>query len=230
MSSRASKKNRNRWSKEKLEWEKKKVSCECSGSILKKQTNNCDKKTKNSLLIRAIQKVIAVFWREKKERKRNNDQWQSRCHILLRSTKMKENYKKNRNRKRFSCFFNNTTKGRTFQFLMTISMPARPPTPFKPLRMNVNRHYYIKTKKQEKINSHPPPTPKKKCVTSKNLTTKDKNERETALTFDRAALTSAAHWSVMNTRSKSFHGWIYFVLKKQCNSILLHWSVFNMLF
>jgi len=72
-------------------------------------------------------------------------------------------------------------------------MPARPPTPFKPLRMNVNRHYYIKTKKQEKINSHPPPTPKKKCVTSKNLTTKDKNERETALTFDRAALTSAAH-------------------------------------
>jgi len=111
---------------------------------------------------------------------------------------------------------------------MTISMPARPPAPFKPLRMNVNRHYYIKTKKQEKINSHPPQ--KKKCVTSKNLTTKDKNERETALTFDRAALTSAAHWSVMNTRSKSFHGWIYFVLKKQCNSILLHRSVFNMLF
>ena len=34
----------------------------------------------------------------------------------------------------------------------------------------------------------------------------------------------------MNTRSKSFHGWIYFVLKKQCNSILLHRSVFNMLF
>jgi len=31
----------------------------------------------------------------------------------------------NRNRKQsFSCFFNNTTKGRTFQFLMTISMPA----------------------------------------------------------------------------------------------------------
>jgi len=142
---------------------------------------------------------------------------------------MKENYKKNRNRKRFSCFFNNTTKGRTFQFLMTISMPARPPTPFKPLRMNVNRHYYIKTKKQEKL-IPTLPNSKKKCVTSKNLTTKDKNERETALTFDRAALTSAAHWSVMNTRSKSFHGWIYFVLKKQCNSILLHRSVFNMLF
>jgi hypothetical protein len=35
--------------------------------------------------------------------------------------------KKNRNRKRFSCFFNNTTKGRTFQFLMTISN-ARSPT------------------------------------------------------------------------------------------------------
>lgn len=80
--------------------------------------------------------------------------------------------KKNRNRKRFSCFFNNTTKGRTFQFLMTISMPARPPTPFKPLRMNVNRHYYIKTKKQEKINSHPPPTPKKKMCDQQKLNNK----------------------------------------------------------
>merc|ERR1739842_210854 len=70
--------------------------------------------------------------------------------------------KKNRNRKGFSFFFNNTTKGRTFQFLMTISMPARPPTPFKPLRMNVNRHYYIKTKKKKKINSHPPQKKKKK--------------------------------------------------------------------
>jgi hypothetical protein len=59
--------------------------------------------------------------------------------------------------------------------------------------MNVNRHYYIKTRKQEKINSHPPQL-QKKCVTSKNLTRKDKNERrETALTFDRAALTSADH-------------------------------------
>ena len=76
---------------------------------------------------------------------------------------MKENYKKNRNRKRFSCFFNNTTKGRTFQFLMTISMPARPPTPFKPLRMNVNRHYYIKTKKQEKLIPTLPQLQKKMC-------------------------------------------------------------------
>ena len=84
--------------------------------------------------------------------------------------------KKNRNRKRFSCFFNNTTKGRTFQFLMTISMPARPPAPFKPLRMNVNRHYYIKTKKAGKINSHPSPTPKKKWGTAKNLKTKDNGE------------------------------------------------------
>lgn len=29
--------------------------------------------------------------------------------------------------------------------------------------MNVNRHYYIKTKKQEKINSHPPQLQKKMC-------------------------------------------------------------------
>ena len=45
--------------------EKKKVSCECSGSILKnKQTTATKnkKKTKNNLLkIRAIQSVIAVF-------------------------------------------------------------------------------------------------------------------------------------------------------------------------
>lgn len=47
--------------------------------------------------------------------------------------KWRKTTKKNRNRKRFSCFFNNTTKGRTFQFLMTISMPARPPSlPPKP--------------------------------------------------------------------------------------------------
>jgi len=39
--------------------EKKKVSCECSGSILKKTKPTTA--TKNSLLIRAIQKVIAVF-------------------------------------------------------------------------------------------------------------------------------------------------------------------------
>jgi len=59
---------------------------------------------------------------------------------------------------------------------MTISMPARPPAPFKPLRMNVNRHYYIKTKKQEKINSHPPQ--KKKCVTSKNKQLRQKNKKQ----------------------------------------------------
>ena len=149
MSSRASK-NRNRWSKEKLEWEKK-VSCECSGSILKKTKPTTATKNKKQFTHQSdSESHCGLLTRKKKERKRNNDQWQSRCHILLRSTKMKENYKKNRNRKRFSCFFNNTTKGRTFQFLMTISMPARPPTPFKPLRMNVNRHYYIKTKKAGK--------------------------------------------------------------------------------
>ena len=129
----------------------------------------------------------------------------------------------------FHVFSTTLQKDELFSFWWPYLCPLALPNPFKPLRMNVNRHYYIKTRKQEKINSHPPQL-QKKCVTSKNLTTKDKNERETALTFDRAALTSAAHWSVMNTRSKSFHGWIYFVLKKQCNSILLHRSVFNMLF
>jgi len=142
---------------------------------------------------------------------------------------MKENYKKNRNRKRFSCFFNNTTKGRTFQFLMTISMPARPPAPFKPLRMNVNRHYYIKTK-AGKITSLPN-SQKKKCVTSKNLTTKDKNEHETALTFDRAALKISCALIRDDYEVQKF-SWVDLLClkKKQCNSILLHRSVFNMLF
>lgn len=230
MSSRASKKIEIDDQKKNLN-EKKKVSCECSGSIFKKKkTNYCDKKQKTVYSSERFRKSLRSF-NEKKKKEKEITTSDSRAAISSSAPpKWRKTTKKNRNRKRFSCFFNNTTKGRTFQFLMTISMPARPPTPFKPLRMNVNRHYYIKTKKQEKINSHPPPIPKKKCVTSKNLTTKDKNERETALTFDRVTLTSAAHWSVMNTRSKSFHGWIYFVLKKQCNSILLHRSVFNMLF
>ena len=42
-------------------------------------------------------------------------------------------------------------------------MPARPPAPFKPLRMNVNRHYYIKTKKQEKLIPTLPNSKKKMC-------------------------------------------------------------------
>jgi hypothetical protein len=46
---------------------------------------------------------------------------------------------------------------------MTISMPARPPAPFKPLRMNVSRHYYIKNKKQEKLLPYPTPKEKKMC-------------------------------------------------------------------
>lgn len=150
MSSRASKKSKS-MIKRKTWMRKKKVSCECSGSIFKKtKQTTATKKQKTVYSSERFRKSLRSFNEKKKERKRNNDQWQSRCHILLRSTKMKENYKKNRNRKRFSCFFNNTTKGRTFQFLMTISMPARPPTPFKPLRMNVNRHYYIKTKKAGK--------------------------------------------------------------------------------
>jgi hypothetical protein len=42
-------------------------------------------------------------------------------------------------------------------------MPARPPAPFKPLRMNVSRHYYIKNKKQEKLLPYPTPRKKKMC-------------------------------------------------------------------
>lgn len=160
MSSRASKKSKS-MIKSKTWMRKKKVSCECSGSIFKKTKQTTATKNKKQFTHQSDSESHCGLLTRKKRKKRNNDQWQSRCHILLRSTKMKENYKKNRNRKRFSCFFNNTTKGRTFQFLMTISMPARPPAPFKPLRMNVNRHYYIKNKKAGKINSHPPQLQKK---------------------------------------------------------------------
>merc|ERR1711953_891706 len=67
--------------------------------------------------------------------------------------------KKNRNRKRFSCFFNNTTKGRTFQFLMTISN-ARSPTlpPSSTLRMNVNKPPLLyEMKKNYYYPAHQPP-------------------------------------------------------------------------
>jgi len=130
--------------------EKKKVSCECSGSIFKKnKTNYCDKKQKTVYSSERFRKSLRSFNEKKKKEITTSD---SRAAISSSAPpKWRKTTKKNRNRKRFSCFFNNTTKGRTFQFLMTISMPARPPAPFKPLRMNVNRHYYIKTKKQEKL-------------------------------------------------------------------------------
>ena len=105
----------------KLEW--KKVSCECSGSILRKlrqKKNYCDK---NSLLIRAIQSHCGLLTRKRIKRPVTV--------ALPYPPPLHQNEgkstKKNRNRKRFSCFFNNTTKGRTFQFLMTISN-ARSPT------------------------------------------------------------------------------------------------------
>jgi hypothetical protein len=57
---------------------------------------------------------LRSFKEKKKERKRNNDQWQSRCHILLRSTKMKENYKKKSKSKAFFMFFQQHYKRTNF--------------------------------------------------------------------------------------------------------------------
>ena len=156
MSSRASKKSKS-MIKRKTWMRKKKVSCECSGSILKKTKQTTATKNKKQFTHQSDSESHCGLLTRKKERKEITTS-DSRAAISSSAPpKWRKTKKKNRNRKRFSCFFNNTTKGRTFQFLMTISMPARPPAPFKPLRMNVNRHYYIKTKKQEKINSHPPP-------------------------------------------------------------------------
>lgn len=94
--------------------EKKKVSCECSGSILKKtnKTNYCDKKQKNSLLItERFRMSLRSFNEKKKERK--NDQWQSRCHILFRSTKNEGKLNKKKS-KAFFMFFQQHYKRTNF--------------------------------------------------------------------------------------------------------------------
>lgn len=127
---------------------KKKVSCECSGSILKKPTTAT--KNKKQFTHQSDSESHCGLLTRKKKKGKEITTSDSRAAISSSAPpKWRKTTKKNRNRKRFSCFFNNTTKGRTFQFLMTISMPAHPPTPFKPLRMNVNRHYYIKTKSRK---------------------------------------------------------------------------------
>ena len=131
--------------------EKKKVSCECSGSIFKKTKQTTATKNKKQFTHQSDSESHCGLLTRKKKKEKEITTSDSRAAISSSAPpKWRKTTKKNRNRKRFSCFFNNTTKGRTFQFLMTISMPARPPTPFKPLRMNVNRHYYIKTKKAGK--------------------------------------------------------------------------------
>lgn len=147
MSSRASKKIEIDDQKKNLN-EKKKVSCECSGSILKKPTTAT--KNKKQFTHQSDSESHCGLLTRKKKKEKEITTSDSRAAISSSAPpKWRKTTKKNRNRKRFSCFFNNTTKGRTFQFLMTISMPAHPPTPFKPLRMNVNRHYYIKTKSRK---------------------------------------------------------------------------------
>jgi len=63
----------------------------------------------------------------------------------------------------FHVFSTTLQKDELFSFWWPYLCPLALPNPFKPLRMNVNRHYYIKTRKQEKINSHPPQLQKKMC-------------------------------------------------------------------
>lgn len=79
-----------------------------------KKTNYCDKKQKTVYSSERFRKSLRSFNEKKKERKRNNDQWQSRCHILLRSTKMKENYKKKSKSKAFFMFFQQHYKRTNF--------------------------------------------------------------------------------------------------------------------
>merc|ERR1719266_822150 len=114
MSSRASK---SKSMIKKLNEKKKTVSCECSGSILKKQTNYCDKKQKENkkqfTQNQSDSKVSLRCFNEKNKTTSDN-----RAAISSSApSKMKENKKKitNRNRKQsFSCFFNNTYKRTNF--------------------------------------------------------------------------------------------------------------------
>lgn len=72
--------------------EKKKVSCECSGSILKKtnKTNYCDKKQKNSLLITERFRMSLRSFNEKKKKEKTTSD--SRAAISFSAPpKMKEN-------------------------------------------------------------------------------------------------------------------------------------------
>lgn len=108
-------------SKIKKTWMKK-VSCECSGSILK-NTKKLLLRQKTVYSTQSDSESLRSF-----NEKKNKTTSDSRAAISSSAPpKWRKTTKKNRNRKRFSCFFNNTTKGRTFQFLMTISN-ARSPT------------------------------------------------------------------------------------------------------
>jgi len=162
MSSRASKKSKS-MIKRKTWMRKKKFRVNVQDRSLKKRKQTtATKKQKTVYSSERFRKSLRSFNEKKKERKRNNDQWQSRCHILLRSTKMKENYKKKIEIESvFHVFSTTLQKDELFSFWWPYLCPLALPNPFKPLRMNVNRHYYIKTRKQEKINSHPPQLQKK---------------------------------------------------------------------
>ena len=115
--------NRNRWSKN---WMKKNRFVWMFRIDLKKQTNYCDKKQKENkkqFTHQSDSESLRSF-----NEKKNKTTSDSRAAISSSAPPKWRKTKKNRNRKRFSCFFNNTTKkGRTFQFLMTISN-ARSPT------------------------------------------------------------------------------------------------------
>jgi len=120
MGSRALKKSSN-WRSKNLN--EKKVSCECSGSILRKLRQKKKLLRQKQFTHQSDSESLRSF-----NEKKNKTTSDSRAAISFSAPpKWRKINKKNRNRKRFSCFFNNTTKGRTFQFLMTISN-ARSPT------------------------------------------------------------------------------------------------------
>lgn len=121
--------NRNRRSK-KLEWKKKPVSCECSGSIFKKYKKNyCDKKQNKKQFTHQSDSESLRSFNEK--RKTTSD---SRAAISSSAPpKWRKTTKKIEIESVFHVFSTTLQKDELFSFWWPYLMPARPPSrPPKP--------------------------------------------------------------------------------------------------
>ena len=203
MGSRALKKSSN-WRSKNLN--EKKVSCECSGSILRKLRQK--KLLRQKQFTHQSDSESLRSFNEKKNKTTSD----SRAAISFSAPpKWRKINKKNRNRKRFSCFFNNTTKGRTFQFLMTISNARSPTHPSALLNLeNECKQTAITIWNEKKITTTLPTSLQNNDEKSRQIMWPQKNKQKLALS---QSLTGSfwheLHWSVMKSRSKSFHGWIF---------------------
>lgn len=237
--------------KEKLEW-KKKFRVNVSGSILQKNKKNyCDTKNKKQFThhqsdSESLQFNERILWPRSSSLSKKKEKRPVTVALpyppLLHQNEGKLNKKKSKS-KAFFMFFQQHYKKRTNFSVFDDHIYARLPPilPFKPLRMNVKppllywKETEIPVPKQWWKNPtpiHPKKKrkifpPKRNVWPAKTLLKEQKRAQNSIWTTDRVMLTPLAitldPW--WNRGPKEFHGWIYFVFKKQCNSILLHWSV-----